>query len=1368
MRALNAYIPRDRHQALSQQKALPHRTTGAVLFADLTGFTQTTAVLAQELGTQRGAEEINRQLNRLYGTLIEQIHQYGGSVISFSGDAITCWFDDQFFTDHVSAYRATSCALAMQTTMSNLGDIISDTGTKVDLAIKIAVAAGPARRFLVGNPDTQLIDAVAGHPLEQVGAAENLLQPEQTAVNETIVEQLGDNLIVSRWLPDTGYGRFALITALIPPCSPTPWPPRPQLSEAQTRNWLLPFVYERLSRGEEDFISELRYGVVLFQKFQGIDYDGDEDAGRKLHTYISWVQEILGRYEGYLLQLTIGDKGSYIYAVFGASLAHEDDPARAVAAALLLQDRPPNLSFIKHVHTGISQGQMYVGAYGGYTRKTYGALANTVNIAARLMGRAEPDQILVTDRVRIAAGNVADYQSLGLNTLKGIDQPIPIFAAAPRTAQSNIARAFGHVETPMVGREHEKNILMGQLQHLLEYQKSGLTIIEGEAGIGKSRLLAELINQARQLGCSGWMGAADAIEQTTPYYAWRPIFRAILDLNEITDSNEAYQQIHQRFPKDQFLLDRLPLLNAVLPYQWPDTELTEQITEEARALTIRQILIHILKHYQRQNPAILIVLEDGHWLDSASWALALVVQEEISPLLLVIGTRPLGDPPPSEYTQLRGFDDAQHLQLTPLSPDDVLTLVKHSLAVKELPPAVQNLVRAKAEGNPFFSQELAYALRDAGHITIENGVCRITTDATSFSQLDFPDTIQGVITSRIDHLTPAQQLTLKVASVIGRTFNIEILREIHPIEADKPRLEEYLSTLDRLDITLLDNSGDEHTYIFKHIITQEVAYNLMLFSQRQELHRAIAWWYEDNHAHDISRYYPLLAYHWAQADARSKAIDYYEKAGEQAINNFANEEAVSFFRHALDIEAKPGPKVDDLRRAQWELNLGEALVNWSQHLEGLTHLEEGLKLLGYPPPSSMGKLAWQLLIEIGRQIIYRQRPQKYIGSRQEVRDTLLPASLAYEKLAETYYFAQQMTHVLYSTVIGLNLAEAAGPSPELARSYTTFGAIVGFIPWHSAAEAYFERALQAITNEDNKRARPWVLLVCGIYYAGVGHWSRARKYFQQVITISAPLGNERRRADALSNLMFMDNIQGNFTSALRNADMVYASALQRHEARTQAEALHAKIYSTLHLGHLNTSINHFQELEELLTTNPNVNDETIKMETLGLKGLLHLHKGEFDEAFATAQETAALTVKSPPSVYVIYAAYTSAIEICTTLWHKGYHDDNLPAQCKVALKSLRSYARVLPIGKPALARYEGRLAWLRGKQSRAHAAWQTSLEFAISMNMDYDQAWAHYEIGRHLALNDPQRDKHFAKAKHIFQQYHSQYGLQQIEIELEK
>jgi CheY-like chemotaxis protein/class 3 adenylate cyclase/predicted metal-dependent HD superfamily phosphohydrolase len=440
----SVWLPRDRQQALVTGHALPDRTRGAALFADISGFTPLTAALTHELGLRRGAEELTRAINQVYNAVVAEVHRYGGSVIGFAGDSITCWLDQD------DGRRGLACALAMQEAMKLCASVTTPQGASFAMSIKIAVVAGPARRFLVGDPLHSLIEVVAGSTLDRLAFAESCAARGDVIAGAEIVELLTGRIRVAGWHVCSVTGeQFALITGLDDTVLPASWPPLPAgaLPDSQCQPWLLPAVYERLQSGSRGFLADLRPVAALFLNFRGIDYDGDERAGEKLDAYIRWAQGVAARFDGAVIQVTIGDKGSYLAIAFGAPVSHNDDECRAVRAAQTLIAPPPELSFIAGTHIGIAAGLARAGAYGSTTRRTYGIQGDRVNLAARLMQAAPEGGILCDDSVRAAAGGSIRFEALtpiavkGRSELVSVNRPLegevePDSAAVPSLAPS--------------------------------------------------------------------------------------------------------------------------------------------------------------------------------------------------------------------------------------------------------------------------------------------------------------------------------------------------------------------------------------------------------------------------------------------------------------------------------------------------------------------------------------------------------------------------------------------------------------------------------------------------------------------------------------------------------------------------------------------------------------------------------------------------------------------------------------------------------------------------------------------------------------------------------------------------------------------
>ena len=496
MRALSTYLPQDRLRALVRHESMPDRTCGAGLFADISGFTALTESLRESLGARRGAEELTRQLDAVYSTLIAEVENYGGSVIEFAGDAIMCWFDDGLLTvddgSHAAAYAVT-CAFALQQAMQAFSSIALPNGAVTALSLKVAVASGAARRFVVGDPSIHYMDALAGATVTRTSAAEHLANKGEVLLDEVTVNVLGESLTLQEWRTDEETKeRFAVAKDFKGKISKDPFSESfIELDHALLSTWIHPQVYEREQFGESSFLTEFRPCAVLFVRFVGIDYDTD-DAQAQLDAVIRQMQIIASRYEGTFLQLAIGDKGSYVYINFGALSTHEDDARRAVKAALGLRE-----SSTLQLQMGISQGVMRVGAYGGQTRRTYGALGDDVNLAARLMQTAAANEILLSGQVQKAVANDFSFEPRPPLPMKGKAEPLPVFAVTGERKQRAIRLQEPNYALPMVGRTAELQIVSEKLDLAVSGQAQLIGIV-AEAGMGKSRLAAEVIQLARR------------------------------------------------------------------------------------------------------------------------------------------------------------------------------------------------------------------------------------------------------------------------------------------------------------------------------------------------------------------------------------------------------------------------------------------------------------------------------------------------------------------------------------------------------------------------------------------------------------------------------------------------------------------------------------------------------------------------------------------------------------------------------------------------------------------------------------------------------------------------------------------------------
>lgn len=1430
LQTLTSYVPNliVRHLADNPEpisEPVSERFPAAVLFADISGFTALTERLARQ--GPAGAEILTRELNTYFGQLIDIITTCGGDVVKFAGDALTAtWpvLDQSDMTLPGLTHQAAACALAIQHALRDY-----QTVDGVGLALSIGLGAGDLTALQIGGVYSRWEFVITGPSLSQVNQAEAQAQPGEVVLSPE-AWALIETAATGQVLPGD---RVRLLTmSAAPPVMTQPT----ALPAAEIESCLRPYIpgaiLARLAAGQGGWLAELRRVTIIFANLPDLN---DTTPLDQAQTVMRALQAAVYRYEGSINKLSVDDKGSTLIAALGLPpLAHEDDAARGVQVALAIQSTLRNLGW--HSAIGVTTGRAFCGSVGSEQRREYTMIGDVVNLSARLMQAAgkitqlDDGRPAAVEEAILAAPILCDQPTLQAAQTQITFEMLPAIRVKGKAEPIPICRPLGHKKTSLrphralVGRVAEKTIFIEAIQELLRDNPHGVITVKGEVGIGKSELVGILPEQARTSGVTCLVGAGDAIEKSTPYHAWRSVFSQLFQLDTLPDDDETRRnQVMAQLAADPAAVRLAPLLNAVLPLDWPENELTAQMTGQVRADNTGDLLVRLLSTLPARTieestaasgegldqipdetaaAPLLVILEDAHWLDSASWALTRRVSDEVRPLLLIVTTRPIpaSTPAAESYQHLLDFDGMQEIQLAPLSREETTTLACQRLGVAGLPDLVADFIFKRTEGHPFLIEELVYALRDTGFIVIENEGCRLAPNAGNLTEVDFPDTIQGLITGRLDRLTPRQQLVVKVASVVGRNFVYRILRDVYPIEADKPNLVDYIHTLEQADMVALTNSEPDLAYIFKQIIIQEVAYNLMLFAQRRQLHRAVAEWYERDQAGELERLYPLLAHHWSEAAIIGKTIDYLEKAGEQALRNYANEEAVTFFSRALDLAGQqpaPAPNgadvfdetsdavvqpidpvehhpltsfdstpIGDERRARWELRLGEAFVNWAKFGQGRTHLEAGLALLGRPIPTSQTHLIPALIRQLLWQVRHRLWPSGSAAS-SAARTILLEAARAYEGLTAVYYFANEILPSLFAAFYSLNLAEAAGsPSPELARGYASVGAIMGFIPLHGLAEAYCRRALDTVTQVDSLSAQAWVSLATGVYYASAGHWTRTRERFGQVIEISEHLGDRRRWDDGVGNLLTVSYFQGEIETSLKLADELYASAGRRRDPHNQAWALRGKVYNLLLQGKFAEALACVEEVRRLLENDSTIVDEALKIDLHGLLAVTHLQLAQPQLALQAADQAVLLIGQTSPTSYLSLPGYAGPVQVYLAVWEAilgselagSDHDSNidvptLKSKARQAGKALHKFARVFPIGQPRAWLYRGRRAWLLGRSGAAQKAWQKSLAAANQLSMPYEQGLARLEIGRHLPASGASltaREQHLVQARDIF------------------
>jgi tetratricopeptide (TPR) repeat protein len=610
-------------------------------------------------------------------------------------------------------------------------------------------------------------------------------------------------------------------------------------------------------------------------------------------------------------------------------------------------------------------------------------------------------------------------------------------------------------------------------------------------------------------------------------------------------------------------------------------------------------------------------------------------------------------------------------------------------------------------------------------------------------------------------------LTLKVASVIGRIFAYRMLEAIHPIENDKPALPDYLEALARLRLTLIESEMPDLAYIFKHAVTQEVAYNMMLFSQRRQLHQAVAEWIEQNYQQDIESFYTLLAYHWTQAanipDAPSreavlnKAIDYLEKAGDQSLRNFANAEAVQFFSEVLRL-AEPG-KVSRLRPSQWYRKIGDAYLGLGKLVEAKEYILKAMATLGLPLPASNMSLIGSLMKQIIRQARHRISPSRYRGKKfdpEEERSRLEIVILA-EKLAVVQFLNGDPNPLpmLYGVVAGLNIAETLEDTPELWSMYATMSAVMGFVPLPSQSRYYKERwlALGEKISDPNAFVDGAIAL-CAVA-SGNGSWQEVTNLIERAAAICEEMGDHRRGAEAVAYFGINKLLEGGPKLVEPYNKREWEIAMRRENPIHIAFAYQVDCTAMVWRGEYNECIANAQKCLAL-SEKSWVGDvpEYIVRSSMWLAMWL---KGEREAVWESVKAALDKFAKASIVDYSVYLIDSHLAEIVFLALEEGKRDnsskiqvDEIEKHAKIAIGNLKKYFGVFAIGGPALDRYKGQLEWHHNGHEKAYQFWRAAAEKAHTFPITYEEGRAELLLGKNLPANDPERAIHLQNAHAIF------------------
>ncbi|HME73280.1 MAG TPA: AAA family ATPase [Myxococcota bacterium] len=661
--------------------------------------------------------------------------------------------------------------------------------------------------------------------------------------------------------------------------------------------------------------------AVLFADVIGFTPISERTDPEQMHAIMDRFFDVLlaevHRFEGTVNQFT----GDGIMALFGAPLALEDAPRCAVMAALAMQQGVERLrqellastGLDFRMRVGVHTGLVVVGKVGNDLRMDYTAVGDTTNLAARLQALTPAGSILISEATHRLVAGYFDARDCGELAVKGRSAPVRAFEVLADRAERRRIDVLADVGlTPLAGRERE----LAALREAFEAASAGqgqVVFLVGDAGIGKSRLLFEFRRGLENQPHLWFEGRCASYGKATAFLPIIDGLRRYFRIDDRDDEAAAVRKIEEGVGAlGGNLAWTLPFVRQLLSLPMGDEAVEALDAASRRAQTFGALKAITLQAAQLRP--LVLVIEDLHWIDPASEEFLAFLGDAMPATfaLLVCSHRP-------GYRHPFG-DRSYHVRVTlrPLSSAEMAGMTTALLGGVDLPDTVRDLVERKAEGNPFFVEEVTKSLLEQGALRTEAGHLVL---AQALQDLAVPDTIQGVLAARIDRLADAPKRAMQIASVIGREFALRLLERI--VETGKG-VRGQLEELRALELIYEKAMHPELAYMFKHALTHDVAYDSILIDRRKFLHRTIGLAIEELYADRLAEHFETLALHYERGEDWERALTYHELAAEKAEASYATQAVVHHCRHALAITERLGSAIDDERRRRLEDKLGLA------------------------------------------------------------------------------------------------------------------------------------------------------------------------------------------------------------------------------------------------------------------------------------------------------------------------------------------------------------------------------------------------------------------------------------------------------------
>jgi class 3 adenylate cyclase/tetratricopeptide (TPR) repeat protein len=1116
---------------------------GTLLLADVAGFTAMSESLAQ--AGKEGAEELTLMMTACFTSMVNVIAEYGGIPLRFCGDSVLA-----LFLGPKHPQRAVRCGLLVQQAIRSFRRVRTSVGY-FPLRMSIGINTGEFLEVVAGLPSDRLHYLIIGPAVNETAELEAVASAGDVLVGSATVAALGS---VAQVVPA---GRRAYqVVRLRAPIRRTPMvlaAPDPSTDVTALvralQDYLPRQVLEKAKAraGPPVVQGEHRLATVMFINFRGANgqtsFDGQDriaEAVNLLDSYLAIVQRSVSHFGGELLANDVGPEEQKLLVAFGALAAHEDDEERAALTALQVCDEVARLGIPIDQRIGISSGHIFAGDVGSPTRKDFTVMGDEVNLAARLATGARWGQILISERTYRKLADKFDFEVLPAMRMKGKRGTVPVYAlAGHRKREAAPTFGTGVSKGSLLARDEEL-LALERLMSLAVSGKGQVVEICGAPGIGKSRLVEEILRLWAQRHGEAHVGQCQSFGESTAFLPWRGILSSLLGVQP--EQPKALREIKIRQVVSRLrsgLQELAGTLGDVLGFPIEETPVAKSLDPQRRLQRLKDVVTEVIRNKAQERP-LLLVIEDVHWADAVSSELLDHVAahiEDVSVFLCLsqrsIARRPSAAEGMSQYTRLF---------LKELPPRESVELARSAIDVETLPEELADLVVAKSQGNPFYIEQMMRSLADAGRVWKDDRTgLGVVGDVVA---IEVPDSVEAMLISRLDSLDETSRTILQVASVVGPWFQPVIVEHVLGQSATAREIRRCLARVEKAGLVRLERSEPVPEYAFDHGLLQQTIYESVPFTNRRELHRRVGEYLEAQYADALDAYLELLSFHYSNSTDKSRAFLYATKAAEKCVNMFANREAIEHYCRALDA-AESLPRQDMAQLCEIFTGLGDVYVLTGRYEEAIAACRAGLGRLRKCPKArateeaqsrarSVAVLCHRIGVAHERKAEYRQALELYRRGVTSARgqDPHLEATL-YLAMAGVLYRKGRYAEALGQCTRGVELARSAGGQDELAHGYYLLGNIYRDTGQVEKAIRYRRRSLTIYGQTGNLVGQAKALNNLGIDYDQLGDWQASTACYRESLSLCERAGDVTEAAIVANNLGEILADQGDLDGALQ-------------------------------------------------------------------------------------------------------------------------------------------------------------------------------------------------------------------------------------------